>query len=238
MMKNMDVSGPSLSKSSIDGFAGRLVAERGAAMKSSTKNKIYIGAVALAISLLFVVPSDAYAGEKYVIDPDHSSLGFKVLHFGLGHVYGRFNQFSGDFIVDIEDPSKSSVNVKVKAASVDSNQAKRDQHLKSPDFLNAKQFPVITFESTSAKKIDSSTAEVTGKLTLRGITKTIKARVERVGAGKDPWGNQRLGLETTFTINRSEFGVKFMPQGISEKVELTLAVEGILQKDEKHARAD
>ena len=193
----------------------------------------------IAFTFLLLVPASAPAADNYTIDSEHSSIIFKSLHFGTGHIYGRFNQFSGKFSVDAVKPSKSSVELEVKSASVDTGNAKRDQHIKSPDFLNARQFPVISFKSTSAKKKDDHTAELVGDLTLHGITRSVKAQVRRIGSGKDPWGNQRLGVETSFTIKRSDFGIKFMPEGVGDLIQVTLAAEGILQnKANKHARAD
>jgi polyisoprenoid-binding protein YceI len=192
----------------------------------------------LAAGLVLFSPVGTSAAESYKVDPGHSSLIFRVKHFDAGYVYGRFNDFSGSFHVDTAKPHKSKVEITVKAASVDTGNVKRDQHLRSPDFLASKQFPLITFRSEGAKKVDANTAEVKGKLTLHGVTRDLSVRVERVGAGKDPRGNQLLGVQTTFSFKRSDFGIKFMPGGISDEIVVTLAVEGILDKDAKHARAD
>jgi len=208
-------------------------------MNSDTRNRIYIVALGLVVGLALVLPASARASDVYQVDPAHSSVLFKSSHMGLGNTYGRFNDFSGKYTIDQKNPQNSSVEFTVKAASIDTGDAQRDKHLKSPDFLNAKQFPVITFKSLQAKKLDEKTAEVKGTLTLHGISKAVTVRIQKIGEGKDPWGNQRLGIETTFTVNRSDFGMNFMPMAVGEQVKLIISVEGILQKDEgRHARAD
>src|ERR1700746_1587864 len=105
--------------------------------------------------------------DNYKIDPGHSTIIFKVGHFGVGNIYGRFDAFSGDFVFDSNDPTKDSVKLDINTDSVDSNAPDRDKHLKSPDFLNAKQFPTASFKSTEVKKVDDKNYEVTGDFTLR-----------------------------------------------------------------------
>ncbi len=186
--------------------------------------------IALIFIFVLMVAGFSNASEKYKLDPDHSSIIFKVKHFDIGYVYGRFNDFSGHFVIDPKNPTKSSVEITVKAASVDTNNQKRDQHLRSPDFLNAKQFQLITFKGAGVKKIDDHTAEVRGTLTLHGVPKPFTIKVERVGQGKDPWGNQRIGLKTSLSIKRSDFGINYMPEGISDEIRVKIATEGIVEK--------
>src|SRR5690242_5758721 len=110
--------------------------------------------------------------DEYVIDGMHSGVNFKIGHIGLSWVYGRFDKFSGGFTLDANDPSKASFRLTIEAASVDTNNEKRDGHLKSPDFFNAKQFPTINFQSTAVKAVKDG-YQVTGDLTMHGVTKPV-----------------------------------------------------------------
>ncbi len=181
-----------------------------------------------AFSLLLVFSFQAVAAETYKVDPVHSMTVFRIKHL-VSYSYGRFNDLSGTFNIDTETPAKSSVELEVKIESVDTFNEKRDQHLKSPDFFNAKQFPVITFKSKAVKKINEDTYEVTGDLSLHGVTRPLTLKVQQTGAGKDPWGGYRIGFETTFTLKRSEFGITFMPDVVGDEVRMTVSIEGIRQ---------
>ncbi|RMD98638.1 MAG: polyisoprenoid-binding protein [Deltaproteobacteria bacterium] len=183
-------------------------------------------AVLFFIALFAFAPA-VMAAETYAIDPVHSTVIFRVKHLGVGYLYGRFNDISGTIRFDEANPAKSSVEVTVKVASVDTNDEKRDKHLLSPDFFNAKQFPVIRFESASVKAVGGDLYEVSGNMTIHGITKPITVKMTRIGAGKDPWGNYRMGFEGVFSVKRSDFGIRYMPQGIGDDVLITLSVEAI-----------
>lgn len=183
----------------------------------------------VALSVWVGMASLAMAAETYKVDPVHSSVLFRAKHFNTGYFYGRFNSVSGSVVVDDANPAKSSVEIQVKVESIDTNDAKRDQHLKSPDFFNAKQFPTISFKSKQVKKSGKDAYEVTGDLTIHGVTRSVTANVTRTGEGKDPFGGYRIGFETVFTIKRSDFGMKFMLQGISDEVRLIVSIEGIRQ---------
>jgi polyisoprenoid-binding protein YceI len=167
--------------------------------------------------------------DSFKIDPVHSAIIFKIGHFGVGNVYGRFDTFSGTFALDQSDASKDSVNVEIKTDSVDTNAPDRDKHIKSPDFFNAAQFSTATFKSTSVKKIDDKTYEVTGDFTLRGVTKPLTLNVQAVGSGPGPKGEPRSGWEATATLKRSDFEVKTFLPAVSDEVSLIIAVEGIKQ---------
>jgi polyisoprenoid-binding protein YceI len=192
-----------------------------------TRGGIFLSMIVMSLGLL--VPQ-TQAADNYQIDPVHTSLIFKVSHMGIGNIYGQFRQVSGSFVVDLQNPDKSAVQFEAKTESVDTNDEKRNQHVRSPDFLNAKQFPVIRFESSSARKLDQTSAEVSGTLTLHGISRPLTVTVRKVGEGKDPMGNQRLGVEASFTLKRSEFGITFMVDGKSDEIQVMLAAEGILAK--------
>jgi len=171
----------------------------------------------------------AAAAETYKLDPAHTSVVFRIKHLGVAYVYGRFNGPTGAFVFDESSPSKNSIQMQVDAQNVDTAVHKRDNHLKSPDFFNAGEHPLITFKSTSVKKSGKDSYEITGDLTLLGKTKPITVKALQTGTGKDPWGNYRRGFETSFTISRSDFGMDFMMKVVADDVLLTVSVEGIRQ---------
>lgn len=185
-----------------------------------TKN---LPAVILAVAIAAGAPALA---SSYDIDTAHSTVLFKIRHLGVADFYGRFNGVSGTFTFDPAEPTKGSIDISVKADSVDTDNEKRDQHLMSPDFFNAKQFPVITFKSESVKKVGDKKFEVTGTLNLHGVSKKVTAAVDYIGAGDDPWGGYRAGFEARVSIKRSDFGITFMPGGLGENVDLIVALEG------------
>lgn len=174
---------------------------------------------------LFAFSLPAFA-DNYEVDPGHSTVLFRAKHFNVSYTYGRFNDVSGKVVWDA-DPAKSSFDLTVKADSLDSNVDKRDQHLKSPDFLNAAQYPVITFKSKSVTKKSGNTYTVTGDLTFHGVTKSVTTDFEYVGTGPDAWGGTRSGYETTLTIKRSDYGVKGMMEAVADEIKLTIAIEGV-----------
>jgi polyisoprenoid-binding protein YceI len=185
--------------------------------------------VTIVVLIVSIITLNAQTSGSYKVDPDHSNILTKVQHMGAGYVWGRFDTFSGDVNFSSEDPSKSSINVQISADSIDTHQEKRDQHLKSPDFFNAKEFAVITFKSSSVKKVDDKTYEVAGDITLHGVTKPITTQVKVTGAGKGMKGEERVGTETTFNLKRSDFGMNFMPGGIGDDVQVVMNLEGIKQ---------
>jgi polyisoprenoid-binding protein YceI len=172
------------------------------------------------------IPEKAYG--KYKIDPGHSAVLFQSKHFGFSKLYGLFNDVTGTVVLK-EDPSKSSVDLEVAAKSLFSGHKKRDKDLKGPDFLNVKQFPKMTFESTSVKKTSDGFL-VEGKLSLHGKTKPVEVTMEHVGSGKFPMdGSYRTGFHGSFTIKRSEFGMDYMMEGIPDEVTLKPSIEAIKQ---------
>jgi polyisoprenoid-binding protein YceI len=185
--------------------------------------------LSLLLSILAFAGTTVAQADSFKIDPAHSAILFKVGHFGVGHVYGRFDTFSGTFTFDQNDPSKDAVNVEIKTDTVDTNVPKRDTDIKGPDFLNAAQFPTATFKSTSVKKIDDKNYEVTGDFTLRGVTKPLTLNVQAIGSGPGPKGEFRTGWEATTTLKRSDFDVKALLPAVTDEVSLRIAVEGIKQ---------
>ena len=164
------------------------------------------------------------AAETYEIDKVHSVVLFGVSHMDVGIVYGRFNDFAGTVVMNEDDPAASSINVTVQAASIDTGAVKRDDHLRSPDFFNVKQFPTITFKSKSVSKGSGGGFTVTGDLTLHGVTKSVSVPFRKIGEGDDPNGNHRVGWTANFSIERGDYGMDY---GGGGKVDLIIAFEGI-----------
>ena len=171
--------------------------------------------------------STALKPAAFKMDATHSWILFKVNHLGLGTAWGSFNSFDGSFMLDSENVSDNSVSLTIDAGSVDTNNKKRDDHLKGPDFFNAKEFPSISFTSSKVTG-KGDDFQVTGTLTVLGKEKEITADMKMVGEGEDPWGNYRAGFEGSFTLDRTDFGMDFMKDGgLGTEVSVTLAFEGV-----------
>lgn len=158
---------------------------------------------AAALSLLAALPASA---ETYTIDAGHSEVGFKIRHL-VSNVRGRFNDFSGTINMDPKNVQNSSVEFRIKAESIDTNQANRDKHLRAEDFFFVEKYPEITFKSDSVKPAGKDKYNVTGTLTMRGVSKKITLPVTYTGEVKDPWGNVKAGFETATTLNRKDYGI-------------------------------
>ena len=169
----------------------------------------------------------APAADTYQIDGAHTAAVFTVSHLGFSNTWGRFNDVSGTVTWDDADPAKSAVKVVIKAASVDTGNAKRDEHLRSGDFFSVKEFPELSFVSTSIAKSGDNQYQVTGDFTLHGVTKRITVPVVKMGQGKDPWGKERIGFDAEFALKRSEYGMSFMLPGVGDDVTVILATEGV-----------
>lgn len=167
----------------------------------------------------------AFVPGKYDIDASHSVFLWKVRHLGAGYTYGWFKDVTGSVNVD-NDPSKESIDLTIKTGSVDSRDGKRDDHMRSPDFFNAAQFPTITFKSTKVEPGAGNMLSVTGDLTIHGVTKPVTVQVAALGAGTDPFVHAtHIGYETKLTIKRSDFEMKFMSEVIGDDIELTIGIE-------------
>jgi polyisoprenoid-binding protein YceI len=186
--------------------------------------------IALGFTALLSLSGGLHAAE-YKIDTAgaHAFVQFKIKHLGYSWLYGRFNDFEGRFNYDPDKPDASSVNVTIKTASIDSNHAERDKHLRDKDFLAVDKYPTAIFKSTSFKAFGDGKAEMKGTLTLRGVTKPVTIAVTEIGGGKDPWGGVRHGFHGTTEIALKDFGIDFDLGPASQIVELTLDVEGIAQ---------
>ncbi len=182
------------------------------------------------VSLLLLLGLAGVAtADDYAIDAAHSSVSFKISHLGLSEVHGRFNTFSGGFKLDSGDPAKNSFTLDIKSQSVDTNNAGRDTHLRSPDFFNAKQYSSISFKSTTVKPVDGG-YEVSGDLTLHGTTKPLTFTLKGGATAEFPKGVTRTGFTTDFVVKRTDFGVgKPMPV-LGDDVAVSIGFEGTKKK--------
>lgn len=175
----------------------------------------------------------AQTAEHYVIDTKgmHAFITFRIQHLGYSWLEGRFNRFSGDFDYDESNPANNRVRVEIDIASIDSNHAERDKHLRSERFFDVKKFPKATFVSTGWEDHGNGKATLKGRLTLRGVTKEISIDVTQVGAGKDPWGGFRRGFVGTTTLHLSDYKMKegHILGPVAENIQLWLSIEGIRQ---------
>ncbi|MFV0448175.1 MAG: YceI family protein [Vibrio sp.] len=181
-------------------------------------------AVGLAAS---IVASFGASAADYVIDSKgaHASINFKVSHLGYSFIKGRFNKFDGEFSFDSNSINTSFVLVNVDTTSLDSNQAERDKHIRSADFIDAGKFSTATFKSTKVVDKGNGKLDVIGDLTLHGHTKSITIDAEFIGAGKDPWGGQRAGFTGSTRLELKEFDIAVM--GPASYVDMELHIEGV-----------
>ena len=162
----------------------------------------------------------------YKIDPAHSFVQFRIQHLGYSWLYGRFNTIAGEFSHDPDNPEASQITLEIDTASVDTNHAERDKHLRNDDFLDVEKYPKATFKSTKyTGSTESGTLE--GVLTLHGVSKPITILVQKLGEGKDPWGGYRAGFIGTTKLTRKDFGIDYSLGPASETMELELGIEGI-----------
>lgn len=182
---------------------------------------------ALAASLTAL--ASPVTAADFVIDTKgaHASIGFRISHIGFSWLIGRFDTFSGTFSYDEKSPQTSKVNVEIDIASINSNHAERDKHLRSADYLDAAKYPKANFVSTSVTPHGAGKATIAGDLTLRGVTKPVTIEAEVVGGGEDPWGGYRQGFTGTTKLVLADFGIPDKLGPMAREVELTLNVEGL-----------
>lgn len=182
--------------------------------------------LAAAMAAMMVLPTQA---ADYEIDTQgaHAFIQFKISHLGYSWLYGRFNTFSGDFSYDAAKLAESKIQLTIDTASVDSNHAERDKHLRSADFLNVSKHPQATFVSTKVVPKDGDKFDLHGNLTLNGVTKAVIIAAEKLGEGKDPWGGYRAGFAGTTSLVLKDFDIKMDLGPASSTVQLDLTVEGI-----------
>ena len=183
-----------------------------------------------------IVPSSVTG--TYAIYATHSRIGFVARHAMVTKVRGSFNEFEGSGYFDAEDPTKSSLQLTIKAASIDTRNADRDGHLRGNDFFAMDQYPEIRFASTSVEQLDTESFRVTGDLTIKGVTKPVTVDFEYTGTAVDPFGDTRIGLEGKTTVNRKDWGVNWnaaLEAGgvlVSEKVTLEFEVSAVRTGDD------
>ena len=169
----------------------------------------------------------------YTLDPAHTRIGFVARHAMVTKVRGAFNEFTGTAVLDGANPANSRVEVTIEAASIDTRNAQRDEHLRGNDFLAMEEYPQITFTSTGVRQSGETTFEVTGDLTIKGVTNEVTIPFEFEGAAKDPFGNERVGFEGSVVINRKDYGVTWnaaLEGGgvlVSDKVTLEFEVSAV-----------
>jgi polyisoprenoid-binding protein YceI len=185
-----------------------------------------------ALAIGSAVLSANVMAADYVVDKEgqHAFVDFKISHLGYSYITGTFKDIDGKFSFDAAKPEDSKIEFNVNTASVFTNHAERDKHIASADFLNASKFGKATFVSTSVKSTGANTADVTGALTLLGVTKPVVVKATFLGEGKDPWGGYRAGFEGTTTIKRSDFGKQKDLGPKSDAVELYVSFEGVKAK--------
>lgn len=185
--------------------------------------------VALALGSA-LIGGQALAAD-YAIDTkgQHAFVNFKISHLGYSWLYGTFKEFDGSFSFDAANPEASKVSVSLNTASVDTNHAERDKHIRSDDFLSVGKHPTATFESTAVKSTGDGTADISGNLTLNGVTKPVVIAARFIGEGQDPWGGYRAGFEGSTTLKLKDFDIAMDLGPASETVELILSIEGIRQ---------
>ncbi len=185
-----------------------------------------------ALAIGSAVLSANVMAADYVVDKEgqHAFVDFKISHLGYSFITGTFKDIDGKFSFDAAKPEDSKIEFNVNTASVFTNHAERDKHIASADFLNAGKFAKATFVSTSVKSTGANTADVTGDLTILGVTKPVVVKATFLGEGKDPWGGYRAGFEGTTTIKRSDFGKQKDLGPKSDAVELYVSFEGVKAK--------
>ncbi len=181
------------------------------------------------IALVAALAAPAFAGTTtWKIDVAHTTTIFKIQHMGAGKFIGRFNDTQGTIVWDKDDASKSTIEVTVKVDSIDTANADRDKHLKNDDFFAAKQFPKITFKSTKIATTGPDRYDVTGDLTLHGVTKPVTAAMVITGVGHNKhFKKDLIGAEATFKIKRTDYGMDKMVgnEGVGDEVEITIGIE-------------
>lgn len=186
--------------------------------------------------LLITALSVSAQKTKWSFDKTHSKVQFDISHMVISEVSGRFQKYEGTVLADKDDFSDAKIDFSIDVKSIDTDDEKRDQHLRSPDFFDAAKYPKITFKSKSMKKVGENKYKLTGDFTLHGVKKTIELDVVYGGTVKDPYGNIKAGFKVTGVINRTDFGLKYnsiIDSGglmIGEEVTITCKFELIKQK--------
>jgi polyisoprenoid-binding protein YceI len=183
------------------------------------------------------------SASTWDFDPAHSSLGFTVRHLVISRVRGRFARWAGTLVLDDAQPERSRVEMRAETASIDTHEPQRDAHLRSADFFDSDRYPVITFTSTHIEKAGEQRYQVTGDLTIAGVTRPVRLEVEALGRTRDPWGSERTGFSGRTAIDRRDFGLVWnqaLETGgvvVGDKVEIEIEVEAIKRAEQTASRA-
>lgn len=188
----------------------------------------------VVLSMCFLSLSGLVEAAVYDIDTTHSQVGFRIRHI-VSRLKGSFDSFSGSVEYDGEKQTALKANAVIKTTSVNTANTKRDEHLRSADFFNVAKYPEMTFKTTSVKSTGTNKLDITGNLTLLGVTKPVTLQAEVLGVANDPWGNTRLGMSATGTLNRKDYGMVFNmgDKGglvIGDDVEILLEIEAVKKK--------
>jgi polyisoprenoid-binding protein YceI len=182
--------------------------------------------VFIVLTALAMAASAAAQAGTWQIDPNHSAAQFSVRHLGVSTVRGAFTKVSGTAKYDPSDPSKTTLEATIDTNSVDTRVEARDKDLRSPHFLEVEKYPTITFHSKQAKAAGEGKLQITGDLTIHGVTKQVVLDVDGPSAAiKDPWGNQRIGASASTKINRNDFGVSGAPGVVGDEITITIDTE-------------
>ncbi|MCB0343628.1 MAG: polyisoprenoid-binding protein [Bdellovibrionales bacterium] len=188
-----------------------------------------------ALAAVILLPWTSYA-QMYDIDSAHTRVGFEIGHLGISTVRGQFGEFSGSFKFDEKKPSNSMAVAEINVGSIDTNNDKRDTHLRSEEFFNSQKFPVMKFKSTEVQKVGDGHLKVKGDLTIGNVTKPVTLDTQLKGKVTDPWGNERVGFKATTKLDRRDYGLtwsKLLETGglvVDNEVTVLIDVEGIAQK--------
>ena len=187
----------------------------------------------IAAALLMTASMPSMAAENYAIDikGQHAFIQFKIKHLGYSWLLGQFRPFDGSVTYDEKQPDQNRASVRIDTASLDTNHAERNKHLRSGDFFDVEKYPTASFTSTSYESTGKTSGILHGTLTLRGVNKPINIRVNQIGTGSDPWGGYRRGFEGHTTLHLSDYNMKkaAMLGPVAENVELFLSIEGVRQ---------
>ena len=189
--------------------------------------------ILFSISVSVILSAMTQAAETYTIDPAHTRVGFNARHFGINTVKGKFNEFTGKMTLDGNDLKNATATIQVQ--SIDTGVKQRDDHLRTPDFFDAKSFPTITFKSKRIESVGNQTVMI-GDFTMRDVTKELRLPVTLSKPIKDPWGTTRVGLETKAKLDRKDYGFKYndiLESGIAavgDEIEIEINAEGIKDK--------
>lgn len=181
------------------------------------------------LAVLFCAAASTARATEYVIDTKggHASINFRIQHLGVSWLTGRFDTFSGTFSYDQANPADSKISVTIDTASINSNHAERDKHLRNSDFLSVAEYPKATFVSRTVRPDGPGKALIEGELTLRGVTKSVTIAAAFVGGGADPWGGFRQGFSGKTELNLADFGIVRDLGPAAKTVELDLYIEGV-----------